>query len=228
MLVQADNLEALIRTICRSAGSDEREADMVARNLTRANLTGHDSHGVGMIPAYVLAAVQGDMAIGQHVSVISENGPIVVLDGNMGYGQVTGHEAMEIGLARVAEHGVAVVALRNTSSGGKGSIVQRSLVVNLKAENVTPGSCPAGTSSDPVSVHVLLTDDDGDVIVDVTKDAVCVASQPNNMKLTATYKVKNCAGSVAPAGTSFGDVDVLVELPNDTFTATRKVHCQGM
>ena len=119
MLVQADRVEAIIRTICRAAGSDAPEADMVARNLTAANLTGHDSHGIGLIPTYIPTALRGDMSIGQHASLTSENGPIVVVDGNMGYGQVIGQEAMEIGLARVAEHGIAVVALRKSYHLGR-------------------------------------------------------------------------------------------------------------
>lgn len=59
MFVQADNVEALIRTLCRAAGSDQREADMMARNLTRASLTGHDCHGVGTIPTYIPTALRG-------------------------------------------------------------------------------------------------------------------------------------------------------------------------
>ena len=29
------------------------EADLVADHLVQANLAGHDSHGVGMVPSYV-------------------------------------------------------------------------------------------------------------------------------------------------------------------------------
>jgi uncharacterized oxidoreductase len=45
-----DELLALSRTICAAGGSSEREADRVADHLVEANLTGHDSHGVGLLP----------------------------------------------------------------------------------------------------------------------------------------------------------------------------------
>src|SRR5437870_1060702 len=38
-----------------AAGSDAREARLTADHLVGANLSGHDSHGVGMIPKYVMS-----------------------------------------------------------------------------------------------------------------------------------------------------------------------------
>jgi uncharacterized oxidoreductase len=35
---------------CASLGSEPTEAGLVADQLIGANLTGHDSHGVGMMP----------------------------------------------------------------------------------------------------------------------------------------------------------------------------------
>src|SRR5690242_8517997 len=46
-------LHALTLLIARRMGSAEDEAQEVADHLVRANLVGHDSHGVGMLPAYV-------------------------------------------------------------------------------------------------------------------------------------------------------------------------------
>ena len=46
-------LHALIRAVCAAGGSAEREAVLVADQLVEANLTGHDSHGIGLLPYYV-------------------------------------------------------------------------------------------------------------------------------------------------------------------------------
>ena len=51
--VASDTLHALIRAVCAAGGSVEREAALVADQLVEANLTGHDSHGVGLLPVYV-------------------------------------------------------------------------------------------------------------------------------------------------------------------------------
>jgi uncharacterized oxidoreductase len=48
-----NSLEKAIAAVVGAGGSDAREAGLVAENLVTANLTGHDSHGVGMLPRYV-------------------------------------------------------------------------------------------------------------------------------------------------------------------------------
>ena len=49
----ADDLQATVARILEAAGSAPAEARQVAANLVLANLSGHDSHGVGMMPRYV-------------------------------------------------------------------------------------------------------------------------------------------------------------------------------
>ena len=46
-------LHALVTLIVSRMGSSPEETEEVADHLVRANLAGHDSHGVGMLPAYV-------------------------------------------------------------------------------------------------------------------------------------------------------------------------------
>src|SRR5439155_2944463 len=46
-------LRGLTRDLIAAGGSEAAEAAIVADHLVEANLRGHDSHGVGMIPHYV-------------------------------------------------------------------------------------------------------------------------------------------------------------------------------
>ena len=98
--VQHNNLRAAVRAMISAAGSSGDEPELVADNLVYANLTGHDSHGVGMLPTYMGCVLTGELKGNQHASVISEEGAVVVIDGNAGYGQVIGGEAMDIGIDR--------------------------------------------------------------------------------------------------------------------------------
>ncbi|MBC1070131.1 Ldh family oxidoreductase, partial [Escherichia coli] len=50
----AQTLHSFIQAVFRQMGSEEQEAKLVADHLIAANLAGHDSHGIGMIPSYVL------------------------------------------------------------------------------------------------------------------------------------------------------------------------------
>jgi hydroxycarboxylate dehydrogenase B len=117
--IHAEPLRAVVRAIVTSAGSSAREAELVAEHLIEANLTGHDSHGVGMLPRYVEVFLAGDLKINQHVTAVTDAGPLLTLDGNAGFGQVMGFEAMERGIERAAQHGVAVVGLSNSHHIGR-------------------------------------------------------------------------------------------------------------
>ena len=72
--VKADSLTSVVRSIVKAGGSSDREADLVATNLVEANLKGHDSHGVGMVPRYIDAMKEGGLKVNQHVSVVDDGG----------------------------------------------------------------------------------------------------------------------------------------------------------
>lgn len=96
-LFKAENLEKAIQTVVAAGGSDAREAAIVAENLVTANLTGHDSHGVGMIPRYIESLLEGGLVVNQHPKMVFDGGAMISLDGQQGYGQVIG----QIGRAHV-------------------------------------------------------------------------------------------------------------------------------
>jgi len=112
--IAANNLEAVCRRIASARGSTPEEADQVALNLVTANLKGHDSHGVGMLPRYIEASFTGELNVNAHAEVVSDQGVIVQIDGGAGYGQVIGKEAMAIGIERAKTFGLCVMTVRNS------------------------------------------------------------------------------------------------------------------
>lgn len=119
IVIHAQALRAIVRSIFTAAGSDAREAELIAAQLVEANLTGHDSHGIGMIPRYIEVLRAGHLKPNRHAKVVLDSGALLVLDGNEGYGQVMGFEAMEQAIARAREHGTAIVALRESHHIGR-------------------------------------------------------------------------------------------------------------
>lgn len=117
--VVAAALKAVVRAVVERAGSSEREARLVAEQLVEANLTGHDSHGVGMLPRYVEALGEGGLRTNQRLRVVNDAGALLMLDGNAGFGQVMAHDAMVLGIERAAQHGVAVLGLANSHHIGR-------------------------------------------------------------------------------------------------------------
>ncbi|MFS8062267.1 malate/lactate/ureidoglycolate dehydrogenase [Klebsiella michiganensis] len=116
---QATDLHQFVKTLFTHMGSSLTEASLIADHLIAANLAGHDSHGVGMIPSYVRSHAQGYLQLNRHASVMKDAGAVVTLDGNAGFGQVVAHEAMQIGIEKAREHGMAAVALRNAHHIGR-------------------------------------------------------------------------------------------------------------
>jgi uncharacterized oxidoreductase len=107
-------LARAIEAIVAAGGSEPREARLVAENLITANLTGHDSHGIGMIPRYVDSLKEGGLQPNRHPAVKFDGGALVALDGQAGYGQVIGMEATAVAIERAKAHGACVMALANS------------------------------------------------------------------------------------------------------------------
>ena len=106
-----EHLAKAVEAVVLAGGSDAREAKIVAENLVTANLTGHDSHGVGMIPRNIESLLEGGLKVNQHPKMLFDGGAMISLDGQQGYGQVIGLEAMDIGIARARQHGLCVMGL---------------------------------------------------------------------------------------------------------------------
>ena len=118
-LVPLPRLNDAVRLVVRGFGSREAEVEAVASNLIEANLMGHDSHGVGMLPRYADAFVEGGLKPNAHVSTVMDGGVMLRMDGNAGFGQVIGHEAMGLGIARAQAAGSCIVALGNSHHLGR-------------------------------------------------------------------------------------------------------------
>lgn len=140
-------LDTAMRLLLRGFGSHEAEVEAVAANLIDANLTGHDSHGIGMLPRYVDAYQENGLVPNQHIQTLLDAGAIVRLDGGAGFGQVIGREAMELGIARTLEHGSCIVALGNSHHLGRigawAEMATRAGLVSLHFVNVIARSIVA-------------------------------------------------------------------------------------
>jgi len=112
--IPVERLRAAVHELMLGFGSAAREVELVTDNLIQANLTGHDSHGIGMLPRYANAFLEGGLRANTHVLTKLDSGTLLALDGQAGFGQVIGHEAMELGIARARTHGSCIVALANS------------------------------------------------------------------------------------------------------------------
>ena len=146
MIIEHARLLALTNRIVTAGGSSPAEASVVADHLVEANLRGHDSHGVGMLVAYVRDLEAGTLKVNQTPEIVSDTGTISVWDARAGYGQVIARQAVEWAIEAAKKHGVAVNGLRNAHHIGRvgtyGEIAARAGMVSLHFVNVASGPPP--------------------------------------------------------------------------------------
>jgi len=160
-------LDEAMRLVVAGFGSTPDEIEAVAGNLVEANLTGHDSHGIGMLPRYVDAFVEGGLVPNTHARTVLDAGALLRLDGGAGFGQVIGREATALGIERARRHGCAVVALGNSHHLGRigawaeqaaaAGLVSLHFVNVVAAPIVAPfGGARAGFGTNPFTAGVPL------------------------------------------------------------------------
>jgi uncharacterized oxidoreductase len=119
IILKSGQLAAAIAAILRSAGAGEDEANLVALNLVQANLMGHDSHGIGVIPRYIESIREGGLVVDAHATIVLDTGVLLTADGNRGFGQVVGREATALAITRARQHGACVLGLANAHHLGR-------------------------------------------------------------------------------------------------------------
>jgi uncharacterized oxidoreductase len=119
ILVAAGALRDLLRAIVLATGSRAEEAEEVARHLLEANLQGHDSHGIMLLPRYVEHVRDGRLRPNVTAEVIRQDPSLALFDGRMGYGQQVGRACMDWAIGAAAAHGHAVMGLRNVHHIGR-------------------------------------------------------------------------------------------------------------
>ena len=87
MRIDQKPLTQIATTILHKAGAELKRAQAVAEHLVIANLKGHDSHGVGMIPSYV-KSMMSDLIHPQNDALLTrDSGAVLSFDGNLGFGR---------------------------------------------------------------------------------------------------------------------------------------------
>jgi hydroxycarboxylate dehydrogenase B len=118
-ILSARELEELATRIFVAIETPESDARWIATLLVRANLRGHDSHGVIRIPQYVGAVRQHQVNPRPAMTIHQETPTTAVVDGDLGFGQVVARRATDVALERATRHGLAAVGVRRAYHVGR-------------------------------------------------------------------------------------------------------------
>jgi len=109
----AEQLRNVGTKIFLAAGAPLEDAEWVSKLLVKANLVGHDSHGVIRIMQYVRAIQKGDINPDAKTEVVKETRASALVNGNLGFGQIVAREAMEIAVSKARENTCGTVCAYN-------------------------------------------------------------------------------------------------------------------
>jgi uncharacterized oxidoreductase len=119
MRVDPERLRHAARSIFAAAGCDVEEARLIGDHLVEANLVGHDSHGVIRVGKYIDWHKKGMVLPNQVPKILSDQGVLLLVDGQFGYGQSIARAALSAAIERAKAQGVALLALRNSGHLGR-------------------------------------------------------------------------------------------------------------
>lgn len=117
--IDATRLRSTATRIFSALGAPDEDAGWVAELLVRANLRGHDSHGVIRIPQYAAWVRKGEVNPRSPVTVTAETAVTARLDGGRGFGQVVARRGMELAITKAKAAGLSAVGLSGTSHVGR-------------------------------------------------------------------------------------------------------------
>lgn len=160
-------LEAGATVLLEALGTPTDAAAQVAASLVDADLCGHGSHGVVRI-ATMYAQMVDEGALDPTASpTIDDADPGAIrVDGNRGFGQLTGRAAVDAAVSVAADRGTATIGVKNGAHMGRiGEWAERAaregfvfiafVNTGLAGRTVTvPGSADRLLSTNPIAVGV--------------------------------------------------------------------------
>jgi uncharacterized oxidoreductase len=146
----AEQLVRLGTEIFVATGAPAEEARLVSEFLVKANLAGHDSHGVIRIVQYIQAIKRGDLKPGAEIEVVRETPSSALLNGNWGFGQVVAKKAMETAIEKAKENSISVICAFNLYHLGRLADYTRMALdanmIGIAMANSTKNVAPHGGS----------------------------------------------------------------------------------
>ena len=116
--VSADVLRQQLSAILESWGMSKEHVATTVEVMVETDLTGVDSHGVGMIPSYHDRLRRGFIKANPDIRVVRERGAVALIDADQSLGHPPSVQAMRLAIDKARETGVAAVGVFNSNHFG--------------------------------------------------------------------------------------------------------------
>ena len=116
--IPISTVRRFVDELFEAVGVPPKAADRLSTYLVRADMRGHPSHGIDLVPFYCLGLRDGLVNATATPEVISRRGATAKIDADGGLGYESSRLGMDLACDLAAEHGVGIVAVTNSNHFG--------------------------------------------------------------------------------------------------------------
>ena len=121
MRIEETRLREIYEGFALKLGARQEEAKVFATCLIRADIRGHTTQGLGLLPYLVELFQDGVMDFGVEPEILRDNPGSALIDGKRGVGQVTGTYAMNLAIDKARTCGIGFVSMCGGADYGMAS-----------------------------------------------------------------------------------------------------------
>lgn len=117
-----------------AAGARPEDAGILAAHLVAADLAGHDSNGIALLPAWLDQAAQNFITLDAEDRILTETASLLRVDAGGGWGPPAAERLIDRAGAKALEHGLAAATLGHVHDLGRiGAYAERAAAAGLAA-----------------------------------------------------------------------------------------------
>lgn len=142
IVVTADVLRRQLSSIFLAWGMSAEHAETTVTVMVETDLTGVDSHGIGMIPTYDRWFNEGKINVRPNIRIVRERASVAMIDADRSLGHPPSVMAMQLAIDKAKASGIGVVAVAHSNHFGAAGyytlMAARQGVIGMSATNAGP------------------------------------------------------------------------------------------
>jgi len=163
MLLNHNKLKELVVKIFTSNLLKREDAETVAELLIEAELIGVKTHGLSRLSNYILRLRKGITNPKPNIKEIISDGPLGLIDGDHGQGQVIGITALNLATKKCEKYGISYVGVRNSGHLGALGLLSKRIaaknMIGIVTSNTSPAMAPTGAThpflgNNPIAISI--------------------------------------------------------------------------
>jgi LDH2 family malate/lactate/ureidoglycolate dehydrogenase len=179
MVISAEDLRRLSAQTLAEAGVDPSDAELIAGILVDADVRGHGSHGVSLLPLYLARIRAGGIRL-DGVPETTAVGPVVQVEAHGGPGQVAAMQAAKACAEVTREYGIGVATISGGNHVGMLAAYRQpfqvskciGLVFNVSGPSVAPPGGASAVLGNNACCLIVPREEEAPFIVDFATGAV--------------------------------------------------------